>query len=236
MEPINEKSQPGPRVHLVDPELQSLALLGLGDHLVDIRTMSGHQSLSIEGRPTKYSVTAAGYQLHDASFAPRYTSLLDAAAVHVRVDRTTALVLARRFGPEVGVDPDDSAGVAADRPRPARRCDPGIGGGRGGSDGRAFLLRRDPRRRPRGELPLSADSRSDVQRPGRLVRSSRAEVAGRRLPGARHQGAAQWHDVGGGGDRPARSPRSAGRRGHADLARPRDRNRQVKNDDSGGQR
>ena len=44
----------------------------------------------------------------------------------------------------------------------------------------------------------------------------------------RDQRAAQRHDVRGGGDRPAWPPRSARRRGDADLA-PRDRNRKARN-------
>ena len=104
------------RVRLIDPDLESLELLRLGHHVVEIRAMSGHQDLSIDGHPTKYSVTAAGYTLHAASYAAPQPSLFDAVAEHLRIDGSEAVVLTRQFGDSAALDPDDSAGIFHDYP------------------------------------------------------------------------------------------------------------------------
>jgi hypothetical protein len=102
------------RVRLVDPDRRSLEQLRLGDHLIEIRSMAGHQDLTIDGRPAKYFLTAAGYTLSAASFAPPQPSLLDAVATHLGMAGSKAVVLGRRFGDDVALDPEDTAGVLSD--------------------------------------------------------------------------------------------------------------------------
>ena len=83
----------GLKVELIDLDEGSLLQLRVGSHLVEIRSQSGHQDLSIDGKSAKYRVTGSGYILDRAAFSVPSSTLLGAVSAHLGVDAAAAVVL-----------------------------------------------------------------------------------------------------------------------------------------------
>ena len=88
-----------------------------GERLVTIRSVGGHQNVTIDGRRMAYWVTSSGFTLRAAAYAEPQRTLMGAVAGYLDVHESKATLLSRlAFDPAAAVDPNSYAGYLADRP------------------------------------------------------------------------------------------------------------------------